>query len=438
MLFHSNIFILYFFPLTLLLFFISNKIRFDSKIILILASLFFYSWWNINYLPLIILSILINFFLGKKIQKSQNNKKKFLLFSILFNIGLLFRFKYADFFISNYNFLTNSEINKLNLPFPLGISFYTFQVITYLVDSYYGKITLHKFKNFALFVVFFPQLIAGPIIKYNFLIDQLNVVKFFVLRINNILKGLILFIIGFIKKVFFADQLSLIVDSGYLNYQNLNFLESWLTSLAFTFQIYFDFSGYVDMALGCALMLNIILPINFNSPYKAHNVIHFWKKWHITLAEFLMNYIYYPLLRSLPNISFPLVMLVTIIVFFLAGLWHGPSWMFIAFGLIHGIGVVFNHCKEKFFNFKVFLPLSIFLTFNYINFSFVIFRSENFEQAFVIISRMLNFNSFNVSMLSNVFSDPDLFTNMVLLILSIFIVFMFKNSDILINSKYLK
>ena len=438
MLFHSNIFILYFFPLTLLLFFISNKIRFDSKIILILASLFFYSWWNINYLPLIILSILINFFLGKKIQKSQNNKKKFLLFSILFNIGLLFSFKYADFFISNYNFLTNSEINKLNLPFPLGISFYTFQVITYLVDSYYGKITLHKFKNFALFVVFFPQLIAGPIIKYNFLIDQLNVSKFFVLKINNILKGLILFIIGFIKKVFFADQLSLIVDSGYLNYQNLNFLESWLTSLAFTFQIYFDFSGYVDMALGCALMLNIILPINFNSPYKAHNVIHFWKKWHITLAEFLMNYIYYPLLRSLPNISFPLVMLVTIIVFFLAGLWHGPSWMFIAFGLIHGIGVVFNHCKEKFFNFKVFLPLSIFLTFNYINFSFVIFRSENFEQAFVIISRMLNFNSFNVSMLSNVFSDPDLFKNMVLLILSIFVVFMFKNSDILINSKYLK
>ena len=438
MLFHSNIFILYFFPLTLLLFFISNKIRFDSKIILILASLFFYSWWNINYLPLIILSILINFFLGKKIQKSQNNKKKFLLFSILFNIGLLFSFKYADFFISNYNFLTNSEINKLNLPFPLGISFYTFQVITYLVDCYYGKITLHKFKNFALFVVFFPQLIAGPIIKYNFLIDQLNVVKFFVLRINNILKGLILFIIGFIKKVFFADQLSLIVDSGYLNYQNLNFLDSWLTSLAFTFQIYFDFSGYVDMALGCALMLNIILPINFNSPYKAHNVIHFWKKWHITLAEFLMNYIYYPLLRSLPNISFPLVMLVTIIVFFLAGLWHGPSWMFIAFGLIHGIGVVFNHCKEKFFNFKVFLPLSIFLTFNYINFSFVIFRSENFEQAFVIISRMLNFNSFNVSMLSNVFSDPDLFKNMVLLILSIFVVFMFKNSDILINSKYLK
>jgi D-alanyl-lipoteichoic acid acyltransferase DltB (MBOAT superfamily) len=437
-LFHSNIFILYFFPLTLLLFFISNKIRFDSKIILILASLFFYSWWNINYLPLIILSILINFFLGKKIQKSQINKKKILLISILFNIGLLFSFKYADFFISNYNFLTNSEINKLNLPFPLGISFYTFQVITYLVDCYYGKIILHKFKNFALFVVFFPQLIAGPIIKYNFLIDQLNVSKFFVLRINNILKGLILFIIGFIKKVFFADQLSLIVDSGYLNYQNLNFLDSWLTSLAFTFQIYFDFSGYVDMALGCALMLNIILPINFNSPYKAHNVIHFWKKWHITWAEFLMNYIYYPLLRSLPNISFPLVMLVTIIVFFLAGLWHGPSWMFIAFGLIHGIGVVFNHCKEKFFNFKVFLPLSIFLTFNYINFSFVIFRSENFEQAFVIISRMLNFNSFNVSMFNNVFSDPDLFKNMVLLILSIFIVFMFKNSDILINSKYLK
>jgi alginate O-acetyltransferase complex protein AlgI len=437
-LFHSNIFILYFFPLTLLLFFISNRIKFDSKIILILASLFFYSWWNINYLPLIILSIFINFFLGKKIQKSQNNKKKFLLISILFNIGLLFGFKYADFFISNYNFLTNSKIGNLNLPFPLGISFYTFQIITYLVDCYYGKITLHKLKNFALFVVFFPQLIAGPIIKYNFLIDQFKETKIFVLKVNNILKGLILFIIGFIKKVFFADQLSLIVDNGYLNYQSLNFLESWLTSLAFTFQIYFDFSGYVDMALGCALMLNIILPINFNSPYKAYNVIHFWKKWHITLAEFLMNYVYYPLLRSLSNISFIPIMFVTIIVFFLAGLWHGPSWMFITFGLIHGVGVVFNHCKEKFFNFKVFLPLSIFLTFNYVNFSFIFFRSENFEQAFTIISKMLNFSSFNISFLNNLFSDPDLFKNMILLLLSILIVFVFKNSDSLMNSKYLK
>ncbi len=438
MLFHSNIFILYFFPLTLLLLFISSKIKFDSKIILILASLFFYSWWNINYLPLIILSILINFFLGKKIQKSKNNKKKFLVISILFNIGLLFSFKYADFFISNYNVLTSSKVGNLNLPFPLGISFYTFQIITYLVDCYYGKIVLHKFKNFALFVVFFPQLIAGPIIKYNFLIDQLDSTKIFLLRVNNALKGLVLFIIGFIKKVFFADQLSLIVDNGYLNYQSLNFLESWVTSLAFTFQIYFDFSGYVDMALGCALMLNIILPINFDSPYKAHNIIHFWRKWHITLAEFLMNYIYYPLLRSFSNISFFLVMFVTIIVFFLAGLWHGPSWMFITFGLIHGIGVVFNHCKEKFFNFKIYLPLSIFLTFNYVNLSFVFFRSENFDQAFIIISKMLNFSSFKILLTENVFQDLILSKNLTLLAISILIVFVFKNSDYLANSKHLK
>ena len=438
MLFHSNIFILYFFPLTLLLLVFSNKIKFDGKIILILASLLFYSWWNINYLPLIILSILVNFYLGKKIQKAQNYKNLLLFISIIFNIGILFSFKYADFFISNYNFLTNSEIKKLNLPFPLGISFYTFQIITYLVDCYYGKIKLHKFKNFALFVVFFPQLIAGPIIKYNFLIDQLDTTKIFILRINNILKGLILFIIGFIKKVFFADQLSLIVDSGYSNYQSLNFLESWMTSLAFTFQIYFDFSGYVDMALGCALMLNIILPINFNSPYKAYNIINFWKKWHITLAEFLMNYIYYPLLRFLSNISFLYIMLVTIIVFFSAGLWHGPSWMFITFGLIHGIGVVFNHCKEKFFNFKVYLPLSIFLTFNYVNLSFVIFRSADFEQAFTIIYKMFSFTSFDISLFQNIFFDQILLKNLILLMISIVTIFVFKNSDNFVNSKYLK
>ena len=438
MLFHSKIFIFYFFPLILFLLFISNKIKFDRKILLILASLFFYSWWNVNYLPLIILSIFINFFLGKKIKNSSNNKKILIFISILFNIVIFFSFKYADFFISNYNLVTNSKINKLNLPFPLGISFYTFQIITYLVDCYYDKIISHKFKNFALFVVFFPQLIAGPIIKYNFLINQLDRTKVFILRINNILKGLVLFILGFIKKVFIADQLSLIVDSNYLNYQNLNFLESWLTSLAFTFQIYFDFSGYVDMALGCALMLNIILPINFNSPYKAYNVIHFWRRWHITLAEFLMNYIYYPLLRSLPSISFLLVMLVTIIVFFLAGLWHGPSWMFIVFGLIHGIGVVFNHCKAKFFDFKVYLPLSIFLTFNYVNLSFIFFRSEDFKQAFVIIYKMFNFNSLNISLLQNIFLDQIFLKNLILLVISGVVIFFFKNSDYLINSKYLK
>jgi D-alanyl-lipoteichoic acid acyltransferase DltB (MBOAT superfamily) len=185
-------------------------------------------------------------------------------------------------------------------------------------------------------------------------------------------------------------------------------------------------------------MLNIILPINFNSPYKAYNIINFWKKWHITLAEFLMNYIYYPLLRSLPVISFFLVMLVTIIVFFLAGLWHGPSWMFITFGLIHGMGVVFNHCKEKFFNFKIYLPLSIFLTFNYVNLSFVIFRSENFEQAFVIIYKMFNFRSFEISLLQNISLDQILLKNLILLIISILTVFVFKNSDHLVNSKYLK
>ena len=185
-------------------------------------------------------------------------------------------------------------------------------------------------------------------------------------------------------------------------------------------------------------MLNIILPINFNSPYKAHNIINFWKKWHITLAEFLMNYIYYPLLRTLPNISFFYVMLVTVIVFFLAGFWHGPSWMFIIFGLIHGTGVVFNHCKEKFFNFKIYLPLSIFLTFNYVNLSFIIFRAENFEQAFTIIYKMFNFSSFDIYLLQNIFLDPILLKNTILLIMSIIIVFTFKNSNHLANSKYLK
>ena len=324
---------------------------------------------NINYLPLILFSVLVNYFLGNKIKNSQTKKKLYLSISIIFNILLLFSFKYLDFFIDNLNILTDSNINKFNLPFPLGISFYTFQIITYLVDCYYSE--KRKNQDFFLFVVFFPQLIAGPIIKFNFFKEQIDEKKVNFFNIDNFIKGAFLFLIGFIKKVYLANNLSYYVDKGFENLNEINIVTAWIISYSFTFQFYFDFSAYVDMALGCALMMNIILPKNFNSPLKAINLIDFWKRWHITLTNFLMNYIYFPLLGARQNISFSYSMLITLFIFLLAGFWHGPSWTFIFFGFLHGIAVIFNHLLSKFFNFNLGKVLSIFLTFNYVNITFI-------------------------------------------------------------------
>ena len=424
MIFSSIGFLIFFSIFVLLIKFFSNY----QKHIIIILSLFFYSYWDPIFFLLIFYLLITTFYIIKK--------KISLKIAIPIILLPLFYFKYSSFI---FGLISIDIFEKFSYygSLPLAISFITFTVIALIVDITSNEFNEElTFTNFAEFIIFFPQLIAGPILRAKELIPQLR--NNIIFKKDNIRFGILLFLIGFIKKVFLADNISLFIDPFFQNpelYSSKDLIKGYLL---FPFQIYFDFSGYVDMALGCALMLNIILPINFNSPYKAHNVIHFWKKWHITLAEFLMNYIYYPLLRSLPNISFPLVMLVTIIVFFLAGLWHGPSWMFIAFGLIHGIGVVFNHCKEKFFNFKIYLPLSIFLTFNYVNLSFVFFRSENFDQAFIIISKMLNFSSFKILLTENVFQDLILSKNLTLLAISILIVFVFKNSDYLANSKHLK
>ena len=429
MLFYTKEFILLFFPITLFLYFFVSRFGFCKKTILIILSLIFYSWWNIYYLPLILFSIFINFLLGNKIKSTDKKKFFYLSISIIFNIFLLLIFKYIDFFIDNYNFLTSSNINSLDLPFPLGISFYTFQIITYLVDCYYSEIKDNKFKNFFLFVVFFPQLIAGPIIKYNYFKDQIDskLVNFF--NIDNFIKGAFLFLIGFIKKIYLANSLSFYVDKGFNNINELNFFTAWITSFSFTFQFYFDFSAYVDMALGCALMINIILPKNFNSPLKAVNLIDFWKRWHITLTNFLMNYIYFPILSSRKDISYSFSMTITLFIFLLAGFWHGPSWTFLIFGFLHGVGVIFNHLISKNLHFKMNKLLSIFLTFNYVNITFIFFRSENFNQGYLLIKKMfLNFDFSKVTeFLYNDFVENN--SHYLILAISATVIFLFKNSN---------
>ena len=430
MLFHNPSFLFIFLPIVFCGYFaFTKKIRFWF---LIFSGFIFYAAWNIKLSPLILFSIIINFFLCKFLLNSQNKniKKIFLIGSIIFNIFYLGLFKYADFFIGNINFLTNSSFELWKLPFPLALSFVTFQTIAFICDCYENSIKDLSFKKYALFIIFFPQLIAGPIVKFNMMISQFESSKNEIINFKNIIIGLIVLSIGIVKKVFIADNLSIFSDELFALNNNFNFFETWIGTFCFTFQIYFDFSGYIDMATGIALLFNIKLPLNFNSPYKATGIIDFWQRWHITLTSFLTNYIYTPLLRSFKNLNFFKSMVATLIVFLIAGLWHGPSWLFVIFGAIHGTGLIINHIYRRFFNFKINTLISRIITFLYINFSFVFFRSESLDDALKILERMIGFGlSINFNLLR-----LDIMTNsLIALFASLLICFFLKNTNWLIE-----
>lgn len=299
MLFNSYEFIFIFLPITFFVYFYLNSKRLGhiSKAFLVVSSLFFYSWWNIIYLPLVLLSMIFNYTIGNTLanNKSKINTKALLCLAITSNLALLGYFKYSDFFISNVNFTFGSHIEPLHLALPLAISFFTFQQIAYLIDSYKGETSEYDFLNYALFVTFFPQLIAGPIVHHKEMMPQFANSRNLLKNYKNIALGIFIFSIGLFKKVAIADTFSIWATNGFDNAEVLTFFEAWATSLSYTFQLYFDFSGYCDMAIGSALLFNIKLPINFNSPYIALDIQDFWRRWHITLSRFLRDYIYIPL-----------------------------------------------------------------------------------------------------------------------------------------------
>ena len=308
------------------------------------------------------------------------------------------------------------------------MSFFTFQTIAYLVDCYDGNIKKTRFTQYSLFIIFFPQLIAGPIVKYNHMMSQFDDQNNRLINRQNLNLGLVIILIGLFKKIILADNLAIFVENGFSGSQSLEFFASWLTSLSFTFQIYFDFSGYVDMATGIALLFNIRLPVNFNSPYKATSIINFWQKWHITLANFLTNYIYFPWVKSLRKVNFLKIMAIIFFVFLIAGIWHGPSWLYVVFGALHGFGLIVNHVYRKLFDYRFNKYIACFFTFNYINLTFVFFRSNNLDNALNIINGMLGFNGFE---LNNYFGDKIYI--MTTLLLAAIVVFCFKNTSYLIN-----
>ena len=390
MLFNSYAFIFAFLPTTFLIYFFLNKqkLTLASKVWLIAASLFFYSWWNILYFPLIILSILVNYFTSRVLIDGKKRKKPFLLLGLSFNLGLLGYFKYTDFFITNVNQVLGTPIPLMNLALPLAISFYTLQQIAFLVDSYGGLVKERNFLDYAIFVLFFPQLIAGPIVHHKEMMPQFAAVKNKIINYKNIATGLYVFSIGLFKKVVIADTFAVWATAGHHHAEALNFLEAWAASLSYTFQLYFDFSGYTDMAIGAALLFNIRLPDNFRSPYKATGVIEFWQRWHMTLTRFITTYIYTPIVRSFHTFNFHRAMLASMIAMLIAGFWHGAAWTFVLFGFLHGLGIVINHYFRK-TQIKINRFFAWFITFNFLNFTFVIFRAESMAGAREMFNGMM-------------------------------------------------
>ena len=394
MLFHSYFFIFLFLPITFISYFICLRFLNQNLAfqVLVIASLIFYAWFNIFLTLVLLSSIVFNFYICRYIIK--NKKKIILVFVVFSNLLLLIYFKYSVFLLSQFSI---EHDLLLNIILPIGISFFTFQQIAYCVDCFKGKVSNSNFTHYALFISFFPQLIAGPIVRYEFVVPQYKE-KIYSIISKKFIIGINLFIIGLFKKTFIADSVAFYTEP--FNYVSsggsITFFESWLASIAYTFQIYFDFSGYCDMAIGLGLMFGINLPVNFKSPYKSSNFIEFWRCWHITLSEFLKNHIYIPLGG---NKNGKLVQSINIfITMLLGGFWHGANWTFLAWGAMHACIIFINHIwltirlKHNISPLKKFIAVP--LTFLMIIFTWVLFRAESINDALHIYQAMLGFNGF--------------------------------------------
>ena len=391
MLFNSFEFIFIFLPVTFFLYYflLHKRLFLGAKAVLIAASLFYYAWWRLEYLPIILATLLFNYVVGTILSsdstRAASAKLHVLVIGITLNLLLLSYYKYFDFIIENVNQISGTTFNLMGLTLPLAISFFTFQQIAYLVDSYKGQTKEYDFLNYALFVTFFPQLIAGPIVHHKEMMPQFaskwNLVK----RYRNIAAGLFIFSIGLFKKVIIADKFSQWANLGFDRADYLNMIEAWVTSLSYTFQLYFDFSGYTDMAIGVALLFNIKLPINFNSPYKALTIRDFWRRWHITLSRFLRDYVYVPLggNRSGEFKTYNNLM----ITFVIGGLWHGAGWTFLLWGALHGGALIVLRLWQR-GGIVLHRYLAWFVTFNFVNITWVFFRAENWSDALKVLNGM--------------------------------------------------
>ena len=402
MLFNSYEFLFAYLPIVFVVFFaLAKRNHSIAAGFLGLASLIFYGWFNPNSVPLLLASISINYLLGINISEHRN--KSVLILSLIFNLAVLSFFKYANFFIGNINQLFSSTehvITPLDIALPIGISFFTFTQIAFLVDCYQGKVKEKNFVHYLLFVTYFPHLIAGPVLHHAQMMPQFAKKETYQLNYEKIALGLVIFTMGLAKKILLANPFGEYADSffnGITALSTPSFANAWLGTLAYTFQIYFDFSGYTDMAIGISLLFGITLPINFNAPYRSTNIIEFWRRWHISLSTFLRDYLYIPLGGNQYGTTRRYINLM--ITMLLGGLWHGANWTFVLWGFAHGALLSINHAWQntsisQHFSKRWFKPIFWLITFILICFTWVLFRVEHFSQITPVYQGLLGMNGF--------------------------------------------
>ncbi len=410
MVFSSLPFLFLFLPITVIVYYclLRNSYGKYALPFVLLASLFFYAYWKPSYLFIILFSIIFNYFVGQSIAKASTWRKPIFIAGLSVNILLLVYFKYIGFLFETIN---NTGYIHLSIPeivLPIGISFYTFQQLAYLADIYTKKHAVAKgdFLEYATFVCFFPQLIAGPIVHHAEMMPQFAAKENQVLQWKHIYIGLCFLSIGLAKKVLVADTFAPLVNFCFDRASSLTFIEAILGCFAYIIQIYFDFSGYADMAIGCAYFFNIKLPYNFDSPYKAASISEFWQRWHITLSFWIRNYIYFPLggnkkgtVRAMCNVF---------ITFILGGLWHGAGWGFIIWGVLHGLALIVHRIWAKALNLSMPRAFSWPLTFLFVTFAAIAIRSVNYDRLDIVLDGLLGYNGFDVRERFSLFSQSTL------------------------------
>ena len=388
MLFNSYVFILLFLPLTVMGYFFLNSRHpgTASHIYLLIASLVFYGYFNVLYLPLILFSIVFNYATYLLLRRDYvKSIRLFIVISaVVVNLGMLGYYKYRDFFFENINVVFGTNFALHHLILPLGISFFTFQQLSYVIDCYHGKVPAYTFVEYAIFVSYFPPLIAGPIVLHDELIPQFQDPEKRRINFDNFAPGLMAFAFGLAKKVLIADTFGKAVDWSYANVGALNSTDALLIIFAYTMQIYFDFSGYCDMANGIAKMMNITLPANFNSPYKALTIADFWKRWHMTLTRFFSNYVYIPLGGNRKGAAKTYRNMM--VVFLVSGLWHGANWTFLFWGALHGIATVLCRALKNRLQ-RIPALINWLATFLFVNITWVFFRANSISDAFAVLRK---------------------------------------------------
>ena len=404
MVFSSFPFILLFLPIVLVGYYALSYVKNDvyQRMFILLASLFFYGYQNVKYLALILASIAVNYVIALAIQKNRNNSAKLsLTLGVLFNVALIGYYKYYDFFVENINLVAGTDFALKHIMLPLGISFFTFQQLSFLVSVYQGEEKVERLRDYALFVTFFPQLVAGPIVLYSEMVPQLKDEQRRYFNPEMFASGIYIFSMGLFKKAVLADTLCVFADNGFaLN--NPGLAAAWATTLSYTLQIYFDFSGYSDMAVGLGRMFNIDIPFNFLSPYKSESITEFWKTWHITLGRALATYIYKPLGGNRKGLVRTCINL--LLTFLVSGFWHGASWTFILWGGLHGVFRVAERLLGKRLE-AIPRAVRIFATFMIVNALWVLFRAEGIDQTMEIYRGMVAFDNVALSQLDLVMGE---------------------------------